>query len=168
MIKLYKKKLICALGEHFRRYAHALRFAIGLLSTSYILHGTQKFHQIVKYKPYQISSGPQASLLTHCSEKLRETTYFSLVRSFLEYSATVWHPRRKYNSDKLEMVQRRAAHFVKGRYVFNGIFESVTQMLEQHTAYMDAAIKAKTVVSFSFTIIWWFTLTTNEKMVKGQ
>ena len=24
--------------------------------------------------------------------------------SFLEYSATVWHPRQKYNSEKLEMV----------------------------------------------------------------
>ena len=38
--------------------------------------------------------------------------------------------RQKYNSDKLEMVQRRAARFVKGRY---GMFESVPQMLEQLT-----------------------------------
>ena len=68
--------------------------------------------------------------LKGCPEKLRETAYFSLVRSFLEYSATVRHPRKKYNSDKLEMVQRRAARFVKGRY---GMFESVTQMLEQLT-----------------------------------
>ena len=42
--------------------------------------------------------------LKGCPEKLRETAYFSLVKSFLEYSATVWHPRQKYNSDKLEMV----------------------------------------------------------------
>ena len=55
-------------------------------------------------------------LKTDQNLKLRETAYFSLVRSFLEYSATVWHPRQKYNSDKLEMVQRRAARFVKGRY----------------------------------------------------
>ena len=47
--------LICTLGEHFRRCAHALRFAVGL-------HGTQKFHPIVKYKHYQISSGARASL----------------------------------------------------------------------------------------------------------
>ena len=33
-------------------------------------------------------------------------------------------------SDKLEMVQRRAARFVKGRY---GMYESVTQMLEELT-----------------------------------
>ena len=46
---------MCALGEHFRRYAHALRFAISQ-------HGTQKFHPVVKYKHYQISSGTRASL----------------------------------------------------------------------------------------------------------
>ena len=68
--------------------------------------------------------------LKGCPEKLRETAYFSLVRSLLEYSAIVWRPRQKYNSDKLKMVQRRAARFVKGRY---GMFESVTQMLEQLT-----------------------------------
>ena len=59
-----------------------------------------------------------------------ETAYFALVRSFLEYSATVWHPHQKYNPDKLEMVQHSAARFVKGRY---GMYESVTQMLEELT-----------------------------------
>ena len=68
--------------------------------------------------------------LKGCPEKLRETAYFALVRSFLDYSATVWHPHQKYNSDKLEMVQRRAARFVKGRY---GMYESVIQMLEELT-----------------------------------
>ena len=68
--------------------------------------------------------------LKDCLEKLRETAYFTHVRSFLEYSATVWHPHQKYNSDKLEMVQRRATRFVKGRY---GMYESVTQMLEELT-----------------------------------
>ena len=74
--------------------------------------------------------------LKGCPEKLRETAYFALVqtvRYFLEYNATVWHPHQKYNSDKLEMVQRRAASFVKGRY---GMYESVstvTQMLEELT-----------------------------------
>ena len=66
-----------------------------------------------------------------CPEKLRETAYFTLARSFLEYSAIVWHPSQKYNSDKLEMVQRNDVRFVKGRY---GMFESVTQMLEQLTS----------------------------------
>ena len=41
--------------EHFRRprYAHVFKFVVGL-------HGTQKFHPIVKYE--QISSGARASL----------------------------------------------------------------------------------------------------------
>ena len=66
--------------------------------------------------------------LKGCPEKLRETAYFSLVRSFLEYISTLWHPHQKYTSDKLEVVQRRAARFMKGRY---GMYESVTQMLEE-------------------------------------
>ena len=47
---------------------------------------------------------------------LKQTAYCSLIRSFLEYSATVWNPYQKYNSDKVERVQRRAARFVKSRY----------------------------------------------------
>ena len=46
------------IADHFRRYAHALRFAIGL-------HGAEKFHPIVKNKHYHISSGARASLLVY-------------------------------------------------------------------------------------------------------
>ena len=55
--------------------------------------------------------------LKGCPEKLRETAYFTLVRSFLEYSATVWHP------DKLEMVQSRAGQsfFPKCISAWNGL-----------------------------------------------
>ena len=42
--------------------------------------------------------------LKGCPEKLKQTTYFSLVRSFMEYGATVWDPYQKYNSDKIERV----------------------------------------------------------------
>ena len=54
--------------------------------------------------------------LKGCPEKLKQTAYFSLVRSFMEYGATVWDPYQKYNSDKVERVQHRAARFVKSRY----------------------------------------------------
>ena len=54
-MELFKKKLMRGIGEHFRRYAHALRFAIGL-------HGAKKFHPVAKYKHYQISSRARASL----------------------------------------------------------------------------------------------------------
>ena len=42
-----------------------------------------------------------------------QTAYFSLIRYFMEYGATVWDPYQKYNRDKVEGVQRRAAGFVK-------------------------------------------------------
>ena len=38
--------------------------------------------------------------LKGCSNKLKQTAYFSLIRSFMEYGATVWDPYQKYNSDK--------------------------------------------------------------------
>ena len=34
--------------------------------------------------------------LKGCPEKLKQTVYFSLIHSFMEYSATVWDPYQKY------------------------------------------------------------------------
>ena len=64
--------------------------------------------------------------LKGCPEKHKQTAYFSLIRSFMEYGATVWDPYQKYNSDKVERVQRRAARFVKSRY---SRYSSVSDML---------------------------------------
>ena len=36
--------------------------------------------------------------LKGCTEKLKQTAYFSLIRSFMEYGATVWDPYQKYNT----------------------------------------------------------------------
>ena len=59
------------IADHFRRYAHALRFAIGL-------HGAEKFHPIVKNKHYHISSGARASLgrqhLLYSIDAVEQTT----------------------------------------------------------------------------------------------
>ena len=65
--------------------------------------------------------------LKGCQEKLKPTAYFSLIRSFMEYGATVWYPYQKYNSDKVERGQRRAARFVKSRY---SRYSSVSDMLD--------------------------------------
>ena len=54
--------------------------------------------------------------LKGCPGKLKQTAYFYLIRSFMEYGVTVWDPYYKYNSDKIKRVQRRAARFVKSRY----------------------------------------------------
>ena len=45
----------------------------------------------------------------------------------MEYGATVWDPYQKYNSDKVERVQCRAARFVKSRY---SRYSSVSDMLD--------------------------------------
>ena len=44
----------------------------------------------------------------------------------MEYGATVWDPYQKYNSDKFEREERRAARFVKRRYSRS----SVSDMLD--------------------------------------
>ena len=49
-------------------------------------------------------------------EKLKQTSYFSLICSFIEYGATGWDPYQRYNSVKVERVQLKAARFVKSRY----------------------------------------------------
>ena len=62
--------------------------------------------------------------LKGCPKKLKQTAYFSC----MEYGATVWDPYQKYNSDKVERVQRRAAWFVKSRYTR---YSSVSDMLDE-------------------------------------
>ena len=52
----------------------------------------------------------------------------SLIRSFMEYGTTVWDPYQKYNSDKVERVQHRAARFIKSSYT---IYSSVSDMLDE-------------------------------------
>ena len=54
--------------------------------------------------------------LKACPPKLRETAYFSLVRSSLEYPSAVWDPFRQKYIDKLEKNQRSAARFVTQNY----------------------------------------------------
>ena len=51
--------------------------------------------------------------LHKCPEDIKEKAYKSLVRPRLEYSSSVWDPYKQKHIDKVEMVQRQAARFVK-------------------------------------------------------
>jgi len=53
--------------------------------------------------------------------------YFSLVRSSLDYGATVWGPHLKKHEEVLEQINRRAARFVMNDYSPRS---SVTSMLD--------------------------------------
>ena len=54
------------------------------------------------------------------------TAYITLVRSTLEYAASIWDPYLAKDCDLLEKLQRRSARFVKGGYRTTS---SVSQMV---------------------------------------
>ena len=58
------------------------------------------------------------------------TAYISLVRSTLEYGATIWDPYQENNIYKLEKIQRKAARFITNDYRTRES-GSVTKMLSE-------------------------------------
>jgi len=66
--------------------------------------------------------------LYKCPNKLRETAYFSLIRSRLEYCSAIWDPYLQKDINLIERVQRRAARFVRHDYNWNS---SVTEMVKE-------------------------------------
>ena len=69
--------------------------------------------------------------LHHTPSHLRKNAYLSLVRSTLEYAATVWDPVSKTKIAKLESVQRHAARFISKDYKSRKP-GCVTEMLQTH------------------------------------
>ena len=66
--------------------------------------------------------------LNECPKELRQTAYFSLVRSTLEYACTVWDPHLVKDINSLEKVQRLAARVVVHDF---SSYTSVTAIMEE-------------------------------------
>ncbi|XP_072181244.1 uncharacterized protein [Diadema setosum] len=79
-----------------------------------------------KVKP--ISSASGGDTIRHCNQKIKQATYFTYIRSVVEYAATAWDPHTRKNVNKIEMVQRRSACYVTGNFKCHS---SVTAMLDR-------------------------------------
>ena len=54
--------------------------------------------------------------LRNCPKDCRRLSFIALVRSKLEYAATVWDPHVKKDIERLERIQRQAARFIQKDY----------------------------------------------------
>ena len=62
-----------------------------------------------------------------CQRKIKNDLYLTYVKPILEYGVTVWAPYTRFGINKLESIQRRAAHFVMSDYHWTS---SVTEMIK--------------------------------------
>lgn len=65
-----------------------------------------------------------------CPQQLKEKAYKTMIRPKLEYCDSVWDPHQRKYTDKLEMVERRAARFVKNMPYRRDDPVSVTSLIQ--------------------------------------
>ena len=76
----------------------------------------------------------------------------SMVRSNIDYCCTVWNPHQRDQKYQVEMVQRRAARFVTGRYRNTSSY-SVTDMLDYLGWETHESRRTKLQLTFFFKIV---------------
>ena len=73
--------------------------------------------------------------LYQCEPTVKATAYTTLVRPILEYANVVWDPHQQYLIDNIEMVQRRAARWVKRDYRLTSSVSDMMEDLQWSTLY---------------------------------
>jgi hypothetical protein len=63
----------------------------------------------------------------YTDEKVKGRCYFALVKTHLEYAASIWDPAHKESIPQINKIQRKAARVVKNCYERT---ESVTRLLD--------------------------------------
>ena len=56
--------------------------------------------------------------LPACPQEVKESAYKGVARPVLEYGSSFWDPSSILLQEELEKVQKRAARFVKGNYIY--------------------------------------------------
>ena len=67
--------------------------------------------------------------LSACPQDVKESAYKGFVRPVLEHGSSVWDPSSILLQEELEKVQKMAARFVTGNYIYE--IGSMTGILEQ-------------------------------------
>ena len=88
--------------------------------------------------------------LRKASEETKAQAYMSMVRSNIDYCSTVWNPNQRDQKYQVEMVQRRVAWFVTGRYRNTS---SVTDMLDYLGWETHASRRTKLQLTVFYKII---------------
>ena len=68
--------------------------------------------------------------LYQCDPEVKATAYSTLVRPSLEYATVVWDQHQQYLINSIEMVQRRAARWVKQEYSMTTSVTAILNNLE--------------------------------------
>ena len=85
--------------------------------------------------------------LHSCPSTVKDKCYKSLIRLITEYASCVWDPHTQGNINKLEMVQRRAARFVKGDFRRTSSLTAMLADLEWNTL-QQRRMQSKTVILY--------------------
>ena len=74
----------------------------------------------------------------------------------MEYGATVWDPYQKYNSEKVERVQQRAAMLIKSRYSRYSSVSDMLDVLGRRPPLSHWRQEARLILFYKILMVWLY------------